>query len=85
MTYTPSPRQSPWRTAKASASENCVQVRSEHDMIVVGNSRSPDGPFISYTQAEWAAFLDGAKKGEFDDLLRRLVCFPEAGISGEGE
>jgi hypothetical protein len=23
---------------------------------------------LKYTEAEWRAFLDGAKKGEFDDL-----------------
>jgi len=38
-------------------------------MIIVGNSRQTGGPFLSYTRDEWVAFLDGAKKGEFDDLL----------------
>jgi len=65
------PMRGPWRTAKMSAGENCVQVRSDGDMIVVGNTRSPDGPFLSYTSAEFAAFLDGAKNGEFDDFVRR--------------
>ena len=46
-----------------------MQVKSQDDMIVVGNSRLIDGPFLSYTRDEWTAFLDGAKKGEFDDLL----------------
>jgi hypothetical protein len=40
-------------------------------MIVLGNSRFVDGPFLSYTRDEWAAFLDGAKKGEFDRFLQR--------------
>jgi hypothetical protein len=54
---------------------NCVQVRrdNDNDMIVIGNSRSPEGPFLSYTQAEWSAFLDGAKKGEFDDFAPRYA------------
>ena len=52
-----------------SGGTNCVQVKSQDDMIVVGNSRLVDGPFLSYTHDEWTAFLDGAKKGEFDDLL----------------
>jgi len=50
---------------------NCVQVKSQNDLIVIGNSRFADGPFLSYTPDEWAAFLDGAKKGEFDDFLQR--------------
>jgi Domain of unknown function (DUF397) len=68
MSYTPSSTPSPWRIATASASTDCVQVRSEGSMIIVGNSRFPDGPFLSYTPGEWSAFLDGAKKGEFDDF-----------------
>jgi hypothetical protein len=60
-----------WRIATMSQDTNCVQVRGDNDMIVVGNSRLPDGPFLSYTKDEWAAFLDGAKKGEFDDFARR--------------
>jgi hypothetical protein len=52
-----------------SGGTNCVQVKSQNGMIVVGNSRLADGPFLSYTRDEWTAFLDGAKKGEFDDLI----------------
>jgi Domain of unknown function (DUF397) len=52
-----------------SGGTNCVQVKSQDGMIVVGNSRLVDGPHLSYTRDEWTAFLDGAKKGEFDDLL----------------
>jgi Domain of unknown function (DUF397) len=68
MTNTPHLGQSSWRIAKMSADANCVQVRSDNDMVIVGNSRFPDGPFLSYTKDEWIAFLDGAKKGEFDDF-----------------
>jgi Domain of unknown function (DUF397) len=52
-----------------SGAQNCVQVKSKDGMIIVGNSRLAEGPFLSYTRDEWVAFLDGAKKGEFDDLL----------------
>ena len=37
--------------------------------IAVRNSRYPDGPALIYTRAEIAAFLSGAKDGEFDDLI----------------
>ena len=36
--------------------------------IAVRNSRNPTGPALIYTRAEIAAFLTGAKNGEFDDL-----------------
>jgi hypothetical protein len=73
VTDTSDSKKSPWRIATMSQDTNCVQVRrdSGKDTIVVGNSRFPDGPFLSYTQAEWAAFLDGAKNGEFDDFAPR--------------
>ncbi len=64
-------QETPWRTATMSGGGNCVQVKSQNDLIVIGNSRFADGPFLSYTPDEWAAFLDGAKKGEFDDFLQR--------------
>jgi Domain of unknown function (DUF397) len=69
MKYNEGSQRSPWRIAKRSGDSNCVQVRSDNDLIVVGSSRFPEGPFLSYTKDEWAAFLDGAKKGEFDDFL----------------
>jgi hypothetical protein len=34
----------------------------------VRNSRDPQGPALVYTRAEIAAFILGAKDGEFDDL-----------------
>jgi hypothetical protein len=58
-----------WRVATRSAHGNCVEVARAGDSIAVRNSRHPEGEIIVYTKAEFAAFLDGAKKGEFDDLL----------------
>jgi hypothetical protein len=37
--------------------------------IAVRNSRVPDGPALVYTPAEIAAFLAGAKGGEFDHVM----------------
>lgn len=61
--------QNSWRTATMSGGGNCVQVKAQHGMVIIGNSRLADGPFITYTKDEFAAFLDGAKKGEFDDFV----------------
>jgi hypothetical protein len=57
---------------KASASNGggqCVEMRRASDGINVRDSKHPDGPTLQYTSAEFAAWLDGAKKGEFDHLL----------------
>jgi hypothetical protein len=59
-----------WRKATASnPSGNCVEVAALPDGgVAMRNSRFPDGPVLVYTRAELAAFLDGARHGEFDDL-----------------
>jgi hypothetical protein len=41
--------------------------------FAVRNSRHPDGPALIYTRAEVAALIEGAKSGEFDDLLGDAV------------
>ena len=37
--------------------------------VAVRNSRFPGGPALVYTRGEIAAFLAGAKDGEFDHVL----------------
>ena len=34
---------------------------------VLMRTHSPDGPVLVFTRFEWECFLDGVKKGEFDD------------------
>jgi hypothetical protein len=60
-----------WRKSRHSGQlGNCVEVaRAGADAFAMRNSRHPDGPALVYTRAELAAFLAGAKDGEFDDLL----------------
>ncbi|HKS46234.1 MAG TPA: DUF397 domain-containing protein [Amycolatopsis sp.] len=60
-----------WRKSKRSgALGNCVEVAPlDSGEVAVRNSRFPDGPVLVYTKAEMAAFLAGAKDGEFDDVI----------------
>ncbi|QFU89262.1 hypothetical protein YIM_20415 [Amycolatopsis sp. YIM 10] len=60
-----------WRkSSRSGAVGNCVEVAPlANGEIAVRNSRFPTGPALIYTQAEMAAFLAGAKDGEFDDVL----------------
>ncbi|OZM71552.1 DUF397 domain-containing protein [Amycolatopsis antarctica] len=59
-----------WRKSRHSgAAGNCVEVAPlAGGDIAVRNSRFPDGPALIYTRAEIAAFVAGAKDGEFDDV-----------------
>jgi hypothetical protein len=50
------------------ANGNCVEVASLPDgCIGVRNSRE-QGPVLRFTAEEWAAFVGGAKEGEFDAI-----------------
>jgi len=59
-----------WRKSRHSnSSGSCVEVADLADgAVAIRNSRYPSGPALIYTRGEIAAFLAGAKNGEFDDL-----------------
>ncbi len=60
-----------WRKARASQGGGaCVEVAPLADGVAVRDSKDRDGPVLSFTAAEWVAFLDGARNGEFDLLPR---------------
>jgi hypothetical protein len=60
-----------WRKSRRSgALGNCVELATlATGEIAVRHSRRPTGPVLVYTRDEMAAFLSGAKDGEFDDLV----------------
>jgi hypothetical protein len=59
-----------WSKARASAGSGmCVEVAAHPQGIAVRHSVTPEDGAILYSHAEFAAFLDGAKKGEFDHLV----------------
>jgi Domain of unknown function (DUF397) len=57
-----------WFKAAASAANgSCVEVALlAGGGVAVRDSKDADGPILRYTDAEWRAFLHGAKGGEFD-------------------
>ncbi len=59
-----------WRkSVKTQNNGACVEVARVGQVIGVRDSKHPDGPVLAFTVAEFEAFLDGAHKGEFDDLV----------------
>lgn len=60
-----------WRkSTRSGAVGNCVEVAHlPSGEVAMRNSRFPEGPALIYTHDEMAAFLAGAKDGEFDDVL----------------
>ena len=58
-----------WRKSRRSGPQggNCVEVaRLADGQVAVRNSRHCDGPALVFTAAEWAAFVGGARDGDFD-------------------
>ncbi|MGD3108337.1 MULTISPECIES: DUF397 domain-containing protein [unclassified Streptomyces] len=62
-----------WRKSRRSnPSGNCVELALLPDGgVAVRNSRHPAGPALIYTHDEMAAFVQGAKDGDFDHLIAR--------------
>ena len=53
------------------ANGNCVEVASlPGGEVGVRNSRNSAGPVLTFTSAEWRAFLGGVRNGEFDGFGR---------------
>lgn len=61
-----------YKSARSNPSGNCVEMAVLPDGagIAVRNSRFPDGPALIYTVDEIRAFIDGAKDGDFDHLVK---------------
>lgn len=60
-----------WRKSSKSGpiSDNCVEVADAGDAVVVRHSKHREGPVLAYTRDEFRAFVEGAKDGEFNDLI----------------
>ncbi|MFC4035188.1 DUF397 domain-containing protein [Streptomyces polygonati] len=57
-----------WRKSSYSSNNggNCVEVASGLPGVVpVRDSKDPQGPALSFTQAAWSAFLSEVKSGNF--------------------
>jgi hypothetical protein len=59
------------KSRRSNPSGNCVEMAELPDGagVAVRNSRDPEGPALIYTVAEIAAFLAGARDGDFDHLV----------------
>lgn len=57
-----------WRSATRCAAGDCMEVGASDGMIAVRDSKDTAGPVFFYTPTEWAAFVEGVKSGDFDDL-----------------
>jgi Domain of unknown function (DUF397) len=59
-----------WIKAHSSGGGACVEMASIVGGVAIRDSKDPEGPILLYTPTEFSAFLEGARHGEFDHLLR---------------
>lgn len=60
------------KASRSGAQGSCVEQRRFAGMVEVRDTKDGGaGPVLRFTEAEFAAWLDGAKKGEFDHLIAR--------------
>ena len=57
-----------WRVARYCNSGACVRVAADGASVLIGDSKNPAGPVLSYSRAEWDTFIAGVRQGDFDDL-----------------
>jgi len=54
-----------FKSTRSSGNGQCVEVAFGTDEVLVRHSKDRDGAVLSFTRAEWDAFLAGAEDGEF--------------------
>jgi hypothetical protein len=62
-------REQSWRRSSYSSDQGgaCIEVADlDQSDCAVRDSKDPTGPALSLTAAEWAAFIAGVRRGEFD-------------------
>jgi uncharacterized protein DUF397 len=55
-----------WRKSTFSGLNGCVEIAILNGQIGVRDSKDQNGPILLFTRAEWDAFLNGVKSGQFD-------------------
>ncbi len=54
-----------WRKSSYSQVGECVEVaKLSRGTIGVRDTKSPDGPVLTYSAADWRAFLEGMRTGQ---------------------
>jgi hypothetical protein len=54
-----------WRRSSACTETTCVEVAIDLPVVLVRDSKDPNGPVLRFTTDEWSAFLAGVTAGQF--------------------
>ena len=56
-----------WRSSSTGAGS--IELAFTDEWVLMRVADDPEGRVLVYDHFEWECFLDGAKKGEFDDAV----------------
>jgi hypothetical protein len=54
-----------WRRSSRCDSGSCVEVAHVDCTIAIRDSKDVNGPVLTFSTQEWAAFIAGVRNGEF--------------------
>jgi hypothetical protein len=54
------------KSRRSGAAGHCVEVAETPATIHVRDSKDKSGPVLRFAAADWTAFIDGVRSGEFD-------------------
>ena len=57
-----------WRVALRCNGGACIRVAPYENQVIIGDSKKPEGPVLTYSRDEWHAFVDGVREGDFDGI-----------------
>jgi hypothetical protein len=55
-----------WRKSSRCDSSSCVEVAVTAERVAVRDSKNLAAPNLSFSHAEWSAFVAGVRAGDFD-------------------
>ncbi len=59
-----------WRRSRRCDSGTCVEVAYLDGAFAVRDSKTDNGPMLTFTRPDWEAFLAGVRAGDFEFEVR---------------
>ena len=54
-----------WRRSTRCGNATCIEVAKVDDQYLIRDSKNPDGAPLTFTKAEWDAFVAGVRGDDF--------------------
>ncbi len=55
-----------WRKSQRSGSGECVECAAAPDVVMIRDSKDPNGPRLAFDHDTWRDFIEAVKDGAFD-------------------